>query len=320
MSTGEVGVFNQSLEQWHPSSWGSAEMSQSEFRSLRRLYSALRVSLFGDARRELSPQELQILRESAVGTIIDYGWPRAEEVSLTDLSETATLHACSVAGRLMSERGIESAPETVWSYTTKNQVHRFLTARLDAHARSSGDYTALIDWMSPKPRDLEHVTDTVYIPQGVDSRYAYGVAKVECYWPAQLLRNLEAYRLGGASLPGVAPEMLKIPWMMFDGVASAADSATALAVGIALRSMQILGERGVPGEQISSLILSGYSPGGPIRENGYIPEVGRIWESLLSSIYYDPQLTGLYEGIGTGVSEKLRAAGYPAEYASFIQY
>lgn len=320
MSIEVAHSLNESLESWHPASWGSAEISSSEYRGLRSLYRSLRSQIFGTDRRELSSSELDILRSTAIESIVTDGWPLTEHISLNDLSETAMLHACSVAGQLVVDRGVQATPDTIWSYTTKNQVHRFLTGRLRVHARTSGNYSAVNDWLTPAPRDFEHVTANVYIPAGVDDRYAYGVGKVECYWPAQLLRNLEAYRLGRAQLQGIPSETLKIPWILYDEVLGYADSAAAVARGIALQTMYILKDRHVPDESISSLIVAGYSPKGPITENGYLPEIGTIWQDLLSHVYYDPNVTGMYPILREGAAEKMLSVGYPSEYAPFINY
>lgn len=310
--------INMSLALRPKEEWGSAKISLAERKALTGLYKSLRGEIFGE-KPNLDAHERELLKDAVKSSIIEDGWPALSNLGKNDLVETASSHACSVAGPLYETRGERATPDTVWSYTTKNQFDRYTEKILREAGKFGRNSQLKKDWNKPKQRDTKNSTAKVFIPLKDIPWLVRGVAKVERYWPAQLLRYLEAVRLGRATpaeikklnLDGIPPESLKIPWSNFDSEIVGSRNTIDMAAGIAVKTMSILQERGLSDEQVIAVITAGYSPNGPISENGYLPEIGKIWQKILERVDQDASLRKLSVPLKANINRRLAELKYP---------
>jgi len=274
--------------------WGSSEITLLEFSTLRTLYKQI---IGNRSLASISPEDRDIVRDTVVKEIVENGWPKNDSVSKSDLSEAAVKHACCVAEVLFEERGIEAAPATFLSYTTKDQFDRFSEMLLRRSGKLNKGSSLFDDWFGPQDRQQGYISDRVHYPAQIDGTKIYGVAKPNRYFPAQLMRYLEFIRLGritndadkvklGISL--YSPEELKklfsIPWIEFKEIITGSDSVDDYTVGTAVKVMEVLKERNLSSESIASIILAGFDPKGPLSEHGNIPQVTEIWIKLLEQV------------------------------------
>jgi hypothetical protein len=319
MSTEEKSLSEQ-MGKFPPEMYGSAEISLAERKALRNLYLSLREKIFGN-KKGLSSDERTQLKEAVKESVVGDGWPELKDLSTADLAETAVSHACVVAEHLYKERGEAATPDTVWSYTTKNQFDRFVKITLIRSGKMNDGSAFKADWDSPKERAIPNRPETIKYPENVDNTKIHGIAKVERYWPAQLMRYLEAVRLGKASqsdleklkVQAADPEIYKIPWDNFKDVIKEADSVEDVAVGIGVKTLEILKERGLRNDQLIATLLTGYSPGGPTNEHGNIPEIGSVWKKIVKKVESDDILSDLSEELKEAITKRFQEIGYPSD-------
>lgn len=319
MSEGK-DILHQTFDNAAPEKFGSAEITSPELSSLRKLYLATRERFFGRVKK-LSPNDRELIREIVTESIIKDGWPNPQEVSIENLGETAIAHACVVAENLLEERGIEATPDTYFSYTTKNQFDRFVSTILRKKGRIKKGGDLYNQWFEPQDRESGFSSDKVKFPSEVDPTKIHGVAKPNRYWPAQLMKQLEAIRLNRIStqekekllIGDSFPEKFAIPWVSFKSVIEQADSVDDIAVEIAVKTMKILHVRGLSNKQIIQVILAGYSPSGPVSEHGKIPEVGKIWHDILKKVASTNELQEVSPLLNETITERMKAIDYPLD-------
>lgn len=300
--------------------YGSARLTAPEFTTLKGLYVATIKAVCGTVRvGDLTSADKKIIRQMVTGRIIEQGWPQPEKVDAKDLAESAIAHACVVAENLLEERGVEAAPKTYFSYTTKDQFDRFVATQLIKAGRIKKEGDLYKQWYSSQDRELGYENSKIRYPEGVDGTNIHGVAKPHRFWPAQLLRIIEELRLGG--MPEEKRRQLKvgdtdvkryaIPWRNYEKTILEAESVDDIAVGVAIRTMEILMEkRRLRDEQIIELIVAGYSPEGPIDEHGNIPQVHEIWRKILDRVGETNKISHMGERLKGRVEEAFKEAGY----------
>mgnify|MGYP001558862675 CR=1 FL=1 len=307
------------INQFPPEQYGSAEMSKAEFVALRDLYASLRDQMYGGD--SLTSEQRAQVREAVSESVINDGWPQLKDLSESDLAETAVNHACVVAEKLHEERGLTALPDTVWAYTAKNQFDRYVQKTLSRDGKLSLGSEIGNDWYGKSHRSIEGSKDITKYPDEVDNSKIHGIGKVERYWPAQLMRYLESIRLGKASESelqkckvGETPKITyKIPWLNYDEVIKGAESVEDIAVGVAVKTLEILKSNGLNDEQIVAVLLAGYSPGGPISEHGNIPEIGKIWKSIVSNAKSITELESLQPKLKAAINNRFQALKYPTD-------
>lgn len=312
--------YNQATE----TSFGSSAMSTLERKALLGLYAEVVKELAVEGMLTIDKAtNRKLIRKKITSKIITLGWPRiATGVEMSDLGETAVAHACTVAESLLKERGVDATPNTVWSYTSKDQFDRFVAKRLLRTGRINKDGDLFQDWYTPIDRKEGHVGSRVNYPSEVDSTKIYGIGKPARYWPAQLMRNLESLRLGYASedevkklgFIGINPDRLDIPWSRFAVIIQNAGSVEDIAVGIALKVMNILKLHKINDDRIICLIVASYNPKGMIEEHGDIPEIFSLWDKLLRAVAMDRDLLSLHQRLKAGVTGALKRTGSSFHY------
>lgn len=244
------------------------------------------------------------------------GYPFPDETGADEIGNAGRHHACVVAEHLLVTRGKKANRMTVWSYEVKNAADRqiyHVMKKNGVFARAVGDRLRS-EFLDSRRRDPNHSNPNVKYPEVVDDSKIHGVANVHRYWPAQLMRYMEAVRLG--ILSDSERESLQIddtvdislykfdwrdPWLS-EALKDIKDIQD-VPVNIFRSVVEEFRSRGLPDEKIAALMLVGYSPGGPISEHGNIPEVTEIWGKILYSYHGDP----LFNFLLTGVSKKLAA-------------
>lgn len=281
--------------------FGSAAIVGKEFSSLRAMYRFYKT------------------RAQVIEKIVDQGWLQPDEVAIEDLGESAVSHACVVAEHLFETRGEEASPNTYFSYTTKNQFDRYVANTLLKSNRIREGQDLYHDWYDPQDRDPSHSNPAVKYPKNIDATKIYGIAKPNRYWPAQLLRYLEAIRLNRASTEELQKlhvnqgdiKKYTIPWVNYREVIEKAQSVDEIAVGVAVKTMEILHQNGLSNEQIVEVVLAGYSPGGPVNEHGKIPQIGKIWHDILDAVYANQNLAEISPLLSQRIHEKMLEIKYP---------
>jgi len=317
------------LVQYHKASeneYGRAGMATLERATLKELQEkakdSVMVRIFGS--KKLSVAEKQILREATrtevVEEIVRSGWlqPDKELVGAKDVADTGVEHGCVVAEYLVDVRGPGAGPDTFFSYTTKNQFDRYVSMKLirSGRLKKSGDLVS--EWHGLQDRQEGYENPNVRYPEGVDNTKIYGVGKPHRYWPAQLMRNLEAIRLGKISdqdkdkfkIGNTALEAYAVPWSNLDKIIQDAESVDDMTVGIAVKVLEKLKDQGLNNDQLIEVLMAGYSPGGPMNEHGNIPQVHEIWSKLLDRIGENRALDQLKERLHKRVEEKIKSAGF----------
>ncbi|MCR4326841.1 MAG: hypothetical protein NUV52_04265 [Candidatus Roizmanbacteria bacterium] len=284
-------------------------------------YNTATAEEFGSS--EMTRGELDALKELAkkLGhsrwAIEDYieaqGWPLPEEISGCAVGEAAAKLACVVAEHLVAMRGPDAARETVWSYTTKNQADRYVYGILRDTEKISPYPGRLEAWHAPEDREPGYVNQDVRYPPHIDATKIYGIAKPHRYWPAQLLRHLEALRLQKISTNGTPPEAFTVPWRHFQYVIGREPTVQDISAGIAIHVLETVKHQGLSDDQLAALLLEGYSPSGPVREHGRISSVGAIWGTILHRVETHPHLNTLTDQLSCGLIGKLDSLDYPRE-------
>lgn len=283
-----------------PDKYGSAEISSTERTTLRELYQAIREEVFG-SETTLSLDDRKLVRELVTESIINDGWPKLKNLNTKDLAETAVSHACIVVEDLYQKRGTESLPDLVWSYATKNQFDRYVEKVLKKNNKLDNGEALGRQWSEPSSRK-EQKGGAVNYPDLIDSRLVHGIGKATRYWPAQLMRYLESIRLSKSGpeelkkykVGDTDREKYKIPWSNFDEVIKQAENIEDITVGVAIKTLEVLKERGLSVEQLVTVIANCYSPAGVIGEHGHVVEIDIVWDKLLQEINTNPKLTDLY--------------------------
>lgn len=276
-----------------PDQYGSAGITAQEVKGLKILVKRVMEDVFGTRDiSSLTGADKRCIKEIVRGIIIGEGWLQPDQVGACEVAQTAVAHACCVAEYLIRERGIEAGPDTYFSYTTKNRVDRFIYMTLVRSGKMQEGSSILQEWYGLQDRIPGYENENVKYPNDLDPTKIYGIAKAHRYCPAQLLRVIEELRLGRMSegnreALGVGDTDVRryaIPWVNFKEVIVNAESVDDIAVGVAVRTMEILHKRGLSDTQIVELLITGYSPRGPINEHGNIPEVHRLWSRILDSV------------------------------------
>lgn len=309
-------VFNQG----NTENFGSAKITKKEISTLRNLYSITRNQVFGLS-PQLKKEDKAIIRGIVTDSIINDGWPNPKDVDIKDLGEAAISHACVVAEHLFETRGEEATPDTFFSYTTKNQFDRFIKMILLRYGRIKQGVDLFDDWNEPQNREPEYTNPDVKFPEGLDSTKIYGIAKPNRYWPAQLIKNLEAIRLGKISkedrlkfkLGELDNKFFSIPWNNYEQIISEAKSIDDIAIGVASKTIEKLIAQGIGYDSIVEIIIAGYNPVGIVSEHGKIPQVGIIWKGILERLNQDPNLSTIHRLLDLRIREKMKEANYVFE-------
>ena len=319
-------VFSARYNQANEREYGRGRMTTLERATLRELQEKVRDDVkervFGD--RELNVKDKQTLRDmtrnEVVDEIIRNGWlqPDRELVVAKDIAESGIEHACVVAEYLVDVRGPEAGPDTFFSYTTKNQFDRYVSMRLIKGNRLKRGSGLFFEWHGLQNRQIGYENPNVGYPEGVDDSKIYGVAKPHRYWPAQLMRNLEAIRLGKISeqdrdkfkIENTPLKAYAVPWSNLDEIIQNAKSIDDMAVEIAIKVLEELKAHGLNDGQLIEVLVAGYSPGGPLTEHGDIPQVHEIWSKLLNKIKRNEKLNQLESNLHKKVEEKIRSVGF----------
>lgn len=322
--TGQITKFKEQFRQAFDNAYkiGDATITTHELIPLVDLYRDVKANTFPSIPfKKLTPDQKEQLRDLVTQNIIDNGWPQPprESIGPKALGISAAAHSCVVAESLIDKRGPEAAPDTVWSYSTKNQFDRFVMMRLLKTGRIKPNGDLHKDWYDPQNRDPNHKNKDVKYPEGIDDSKIYGVAKPNRFLPAQFLRFLEAIRLGkmpkekmqNLNIETDHLEKYKIPWREFNDVIDKARTVDDIASGIAIRSMEIFKQRGLSNKQIIKLITLGYNPQGPFREHGNIPDVHHIWSRILEKVQKSETIAALYPDLETRAKQLFNEAGYP---------
>lgn len=295
-----------------PEKYGSAEISNTEFRALLKLYKQKRDEL-SVSKKTLDPDSKEFdkkeIRKAVIETIINKGWPGLENLKLSDLAETAVSHACVVAESLFAERGEVSLPDMVWSYSTKNQFDRYVEKILVENKETNN----VADWSEPGVR-AEIKEEKVKYPKGVEDHLVHGVGKATRYWPAQLMRYLESIRLDKSTdvelekykVGDTNRENYKIPWSNFDEIIKSATKTEDITVGIAIKVLDILKNNGLSDDQLVATIINGYSPTGVIIEHGRVSEIDSVWGRILDEVSKSENLKSIHSKLKEELSKKLK--------------
>lgn len=309
-------VFNQG----NTENFGSAKITKKEISTLRNLYSLTRNQVFGNT-QQLRKEDKAIIRGIVTDSIINEGWPSPKEVNIGDLGEAAISHACVVAEHLFETRGEEATPDTFYSYTTKNQFNRFIKMILLRSGRIKQGGDLFNDWNNPQDREPDYTNPDVKFPEGLDNTKIYGIAKPNRYWPAQLIKNLEAIRLGKLSkedrlkfkIGDLDNKLFSIPWSNYEQTIIDAKSIDDIAIGVASKTIEKLIDQGIGNDTIVEIIIAGYNPVGIVSEHGKIPQVGIIWKGILERLNQDPNLSNIHRLLDVRIREKMKEANYDFE-------
>ena len=210
---------------------------------------------------------------------------------------------------LRSEAGF---PITFWSYAVKNAADRHISWILK-HSSKPDEF--MNDYYAPRSRQEAHTNPRVKYPQNVDDTKVYGVANVHRYFPAQLLRYLEAIRLYKVtgkqsellSLRYVNRQLYRLDWReaWLQEAVWQAEDVIDVPVNIALNVIGILKNRDLNDEQLAALLIIGYDPIAPTLEHGVLPDTFNIWDRLLQRLEQTPENKILYGILRKAYSERL---------------
>jgi hypothetical protein len=314
--------FLKTYNQAKPDEYGRAEMATLERSTLREIYEKIFVEecqrIFGSGEVQKDKEGLlrQIVKERVVDKIVADGWPQPnpERVGPRDIADSGVEHACVVAEYLIDSRGAEASPSTFFSYTTKNQFDRYVLKVLTRSGKFSKESNIRSEWFGLWDRQNGYSNPRVKYPEGVDDTKIYGVAKPHRYWPAQLMRYLEAVRLGKISesererlkVGGSLPDLYTIPWADLDKSIEDSKTVDEIAVNIFVYVAERLKTNGLNDGQVVEMLTAGYSPNGPTSEHGDIPQVHSIWNKIITKLKEDINLIPLIEPIKTKLGNTIK--------------
>lgn len=307
-----------------PESYGSAGLTQLEIKAYKSLIR--RVGSVDKAREWMeSGMELPLHSNSV----------------RNDFLEAALVHGCSVAGNIDADvvegRAGRTYEDTTWSYLTKNRAYRFIEMGII----KNGNADLLEEWkggFQKQPYEIGDLDQTLTRPlplQGNEERTAIvtGIEKPACYFPSQLLRVLDALRLGKESIveitdangkrkvdilsetsaqfmiesgkassiekvAGINRESFTFYWDSLEEAINNSNTTSDIAVNVALTVADYLKNTQQLRDSVISLVIAkGYSPNGPISEHGLKQDVSTIWDRLLIELH----------GSDPGLWEQLRA-------------
>ena len=260
--------FRESINQ-APNQWGQAHLTEAEWRSICQSKGDKRWSgVYGElARGEIPPP----IETDEFGFI-----------------ELATQDACPVAYSLYlsPDRTLESL---VWSYTMKGRAFRSIAWEIK-------DEELKRNWRGSETKEEGEVGVLGLMrPEGIPSDVLVGKEKLACYFPCQLLKELEAIRTGRSELldpisrePIILDdderEFLRIPWGMYREAIHESDCIEDIAVNIAVETFRVLNERGLDEDKIQALLFQGYRPHGPLLEYGQKDKIIKIWGLIAAQL------------------------------------
>lgn len=246
--------------------FGNAHATVAELASLRRLFSESGT------------------RDATLASIHEKGYPVPVEITPEMIALTGASHACGVAIHLVETRGLGGKDSTYESYTTKNRFDRFVALHLPKQLR--------VQWESPIAREVGYKNPKISYPDGVDTRFIYGVAKPSRYLTAQTIRHLEFARLGKldeatreAMLINDEPiERFTIDWRTFIPIIEAATDTVELAGSIATNIAEQLLSNGLSVEKVAAVLKKSFSIRGIKEEHGEVPEADHVYAALIASL------------------------------------
>lgn len=262
--------------------WASGFMSRIEHFGMRKLIQREQGN-WADVRNALlAGVDLLLVHLTQDFVVLD-------TVTEFDFVEAAIKHGCPVAWRLYEDRKNRPLREVVWSYATKNKVFRFFV-----HNMRRSNPELLKAWKGDDAKQKGEVgSEPLIRPESLsgDPVVLRGIEKLECYWPCQLLRYLEAIRLRRNEdilkliNPAEGEETkFAIEWKEYNIDIALSETLTDLAVNVAVRTVQILRNRKVNNEQIANVLLAGYSPNGPLKEYGQERKANEIWTQIFKGL------------------------------------
>lgn len=296
-----VGRFEERFDGAGEEEFGEARMTTLELATLRRM------------RREEGS------RQGVVERVVREGWlqPRAEEITGEAVAEAAIAHGCVVGKYLARTRGLTRAAGSYFSYTTKDQADRWL-ARVFLGREGGRREELRREWETSGGREEGYANAEVEYPPAVEETKIHGIAKPHRYWPAQLLRYLEAIRLGRISSEererlkvGAELRAYAVEWRKLEERVKEAGNVDEAAVGVAVGVMEELRRNGLADGQVVEVVVAGYGPGGPVREHGKVPEVGRLWRGIIEAVGRSESVRHLQERMRQRVKVEMEKVGYP---------
>jgi hypothetical protein len=296
------------------SEYGSANITALEIAGLRQLVQEARET-FPDNKelsRESRVQSLNLRRTYIVNQIKNQGFPSHNLVTAERLADAANKHGCVVAEDLAAKRGPDGALATFESYTTKDRFDRFVQDTLFQKKIFQNNPNLYQEWQEAEARETEVLAPVRY-PKNVDSNKVYGISRPKRFLPSQLMKDLENYRLNPNTTSDVS-----IYWEELEPVLENAECLMDITVGIPIAVVDQLLAKGPSGpddSEIVSLLLSGYSPTGPIKEHGCVEEVRQIWQAIITGLVYDNEgyarggarHRNIAEQLVDGVNQKMKA-------------
>jgi len=248
--------------------WGRAHLTDIEWRNICQFKEG---KPWLDVRRALARGEIPpptIFDENGV----------LDEKGFIDL---VVSDACPLAYPLIVLQG-RTAESLIRSYTLKARAYRFIAGEIQ-------NSKVLEAWrgMETKKEGEMGVLELMR-PEGIPSNVLVGKGKVACYFPCQLLKELEAIGTGRnelleptfrkpITLNDEERELLRIPWEMYREAIRNSDCIEDIAVNIAVKTFEILHERGLDENKILALLFQGYRPHGPLLEQGQLERILEIW-------------------------------------------
>lgn len=256
----------------NPERFGDAHATTLELTALRELYNATGKD-----------------RGITINSIIKNGYPQSDEITPEDLGLAGASHACGVASHLAEERGPDGKKSTHESYTAKNRFDRFVSIHLPENLREA--------WEAPIAREEGFESPDIAYPDGVDTRYIYGVAKPSRYLPAQTMRHLEFARLGKLDaetqevmqITGEPPDRFKIDWGALITTIENASDVVQLAGDIGAKIAEQLLDNGLSEKQVTAILKKSFDTSGVKKEHGDVPEAREVWKALGQSLARTPE-------------------------------
>lgn len=276
--------------------WGSGHLTQTEVDALfmhrRSLGSWRSVAEMVESGDHFSPEHISSLGlEDPEGSFL----------------EAAVAHACSVAVDIFNDPA-RTPESSIWSYATKNRAYRAMKRYLEEFKRPD----LLEQWTGDETKRLEDTGRVKTIRPENGKAPLKGIEKVEVYWPCQLFRVIEAifYKTSEIELSEAHRKMMDkiyVPTVeiIIREAITQATTLEDLSVNIFIGTAQALKELKFPNELIAQVLVTGYSPGGPLKEHGQFRKVQGLWKMMLSGLMEID--LGLYEIIEEQVIAKIKA-------------
>lgn len=221
--------------------------------------------------------------------IIDGNELPPDEVTDHDLVEAIVADGCRVGFDVLNDP--DRDPHNSWmSYVIRNRAYRFLGKQIVEAANTLPNKDRLLYEWTDMETPIGSGSLLLIGPESIPVEKCWGLEKPVCFMACNLLKTLEAIRIGGLDKMTQGhkgnEEIFIFPWDNFKEEVDASENYYSLAARIGNNVGSALVSRGVSNDVTAQILVQGLDPRGRLREYGAKAgwDVFAVWSDLVGFV------------------------------------